>query len=325
MLDKKGIFRPHRGSSTTMRTIKANTVLENGELFVEYPDNLTGDNQYKVKIGNGVDTYNNLKYAIDTTGFSEDLNEIHNFSGVKNLLPNDALSKTMNGVTFIVNPDGSVTANGTSTTQFAFNIFDETHPYFEEVIQNSFLNKRLIVSGCPEGGGRDTYSLNLYRAGSVDGSGTTISERGTEIEFTWLNDLSVLAPSVQIVIRDNVTLNNVVFRPMIRLASIKDKTYVPYAMTNRVLTDVLLKVYRMTITFESVTAGQNMLLGNISTLTEGRILDYDNCMGILIISFRGNLGYDIQASVFMADNGDVIFSPFATQNNAVLKLSFFYY
>jgi hypothetical protein len=58
----------HRGSTSTMTTTdKKNIVLEDGELFIEKPDTITGDNQYKFKVGDGVSTYENTNYAIDPT------------------------------------------------------------------------------------------------------------------------------------------------------------------------------------------------------------------------------------------------------------------
>ena len=38
-------------------------------------------------------------------------------------------------------------------------------------------------------------------------------------------------------VKNGVTVNNLVFKPMVRLASDPDDTYQPYAMTNRQLTD----------------------------------------------------------------------------------------
>lgn len=43
----------------------------------------------------------------------------------------------------------------------------------------------------------------------------------------------------RIVVKSDTTVNNVLFKPMLRYASIADVTYVPYAKSNRELTDAL--------------------------------------------------------------------------------------
>ena len=61
------IFRPRRGKKTTMNGTKANTVLALGEMFVEMPDSGCGTGPCKIKLGDGVTTYNNLSYALGDT------------------------------------------------------------------------------------------------------------------------------------------------------------------------------------------------------------------------------------------------------------------
>ena len=58
------IVKLHRGLASVMADAKKNIVLASGELFIEIPDSITDDNQYKFKVGDGTTTYQNLKYAI---------------------------------------------------------------------------------------------------------------------------------------------------------------------------------------------------------------------------------------------------------------------
>lgn len=59
------IFKPHRGKASVMQTnAKKNMVLQSGEFFVEMPDT-TSTNKFKIKVGDGSSTYENLPYAID--------------------------------------------------------------------------------------------------------------------------------------------------------------------------------------------------------------------------------------------------------------------
>lgn len=139
----------------------------------------------------------------------------------KNLLKNNAESQTINGVTFTVNDDGSVTANGTSTNHIWKDYHISASP---SVIEGDY-----ILNGCPSGGGSSTYRLNIVDRGtenikdvaiySDDGNGATVPFDTTHYY------------RYQIRIYNNVTLNNLVFKPMIRLASDTDDTYEPYKET----------------------------------------------------------------------------------------------
>lgn len=151
-------------------------------------------------------------------------------NGAKNLLPNNGTTQTINGVTFTVNADKTITANGTATanTDFGF--------YFCGG-KEAFVGKEVILSGCPEGGASNTYNLSAYRASTVDGSGGTQQDFGDGKKFIYANNGSGTASRVYIFIQSGQTLSNLVFKPMIRLASDLDSTYQPYTMTNRDLTD----------------------------------------------------------------------------------------
>lgn len=73
----------------------------------------------------------------------------------KNLLQHTATTQTINGVTFTVNEDGSVTANGTATANANFYLK-------QSLFDKELVEKEVIVSGCPSGGGENTYMLYMY-------------------------------------------------------------------------------------------------------------------------------------------------------------------
>ena len=136
----------------------------------------------------------------------------------KNLLKNTAKSQTINGVTFTVNEDGSVTVDGTATsiTFLLLNWFTlEVGDY--------------VVSGCPTGGNKTTYSIK------IDYAGTSTFDTGTGKTFT--NDGGSLKVTIRI--EGGATVSNLVFKPMIRLASIEDDTYEPYTEQTLTLNRVL--------------------------------------------------------------------------------------
>lgn len=103
-------------------------------------------------------------------------------------------TRTANGVTFTVNSDGSVTVNGTATSDADFMLLRGPIQSYSE---------SYFLSGCPTGGSDTTYYISE--------SFTTSKDTGNGVV---LNNL----PSDQawrIVIKSGTTVNNLVFRPML--------------------------------------------------------------------------------------------------------------
>ena len=123
----------------------------------------------------------------------------------KNLLENTATSQTINGVTFTVNKDKSITANGTATA----------NTYFV-VNSNVNLKGEYILNGCPSGGSNSTYYLYVQ--------GLFPNDIGNGATFTF----DETSKQIGIGIMSGTTVSNLTFYPMIRLASITDSTYEPY-------------------------------------------------------------------------------------------------
>ena len=134
----------------------------------------------------------------------------HNPSS-KNLLEITAPSKTSNGITFTVNNDGSVTANGTSTSVAVIDV--NTNIYLP--------NGEYILSGCPKGGSADTY----YIAVNGGSGAVNTSDKGDGTSFS-INDYTL--DRVRVWINVGQTVNNLTFYPMIRKADVTDDTYEPY-------------------------------------------------------------------------------------------------
>ena len=70
------ILKPRRGSASTMSGPKANTVLAAGEIFFETPNTGIGSGAGKLKMGNGVDSYNNLPYFLEPTNLATETIEV---------------------------------------------------------------------------------------------------------------------------------------------------------------------------------------------------------------------------------------------------------
>lgn len=152
--------------------------------------------------------------------------------GAKNVLPNNNDSKVINGITYTVNSDKSITANGTASSDSSLMLYNPAISFLEN-------GKTYIISDGGVGFENSSGKAGIYiqkRTSSASAGDYAYTYRGKEQSFTVDN---VNYPMVQcgLYVKSGTTLNNVTFYPMIRLASNLDDTYVPYAMTNRELTD----------------------------------------------------------------------------------------
>lgn len=140
--------------------------------------------------------------------------------GKKNLLKNTATTYTTNGVTYTVNNDGSVTANGTATADASINLsdFSLTNPSNSHV--ETLKSGNYILSGIS--GGSDVTYFIQYRDMTK-----SLSQNATDgdKEITVVNGNNVY---VVIRVKAGITANNLTFYPMIRSADIEDGTYEPY-------------------------------------------------------------------------------------------------
>lgn len=130
------------------------------------------------------------------------------YSG-KNLLENTATTQTVNGVTFTVNENGSVTVDGTATDTTRLIIVDN---YLFQ--QGSY-----ILNGCTSGGSESSFRLEIYKS---DFSSTIALDYGNGASFTLDEETTV---RVSIRIGSGYTINNLIFYPMI---SIEGGEYEPY-------------------------------------------------------------------------------------------------
>ena len=141
--------------------------------------------------------------------------------GAKNLLQNTATTKTVSGITFTINADGSVSASGTATADAVLNLGSIS---FNRDID-------LIASGSIGGGSASNKIYKFY--GYIPGQGNKFECYDGDARFTATANSNI---TVALIVYNGKTVSGVKFYPMIRLASDPDDTYVPYAMTNRELT-----------------------------------------------------------------------------------------
>lgn len=163
----------------------------------------------------------------ETDGLVKDVDDLQNIeivNGVKNYLPNVGNTIETNGITFTKNSDGSVTANGTATTNATYRMIgsDITKPL-------TLPTNKYIISGCPDDASDEKYWMVFSWTGKPT---SYVYDSPVEVEVGPSNPTNA-----GIVIKSGVTVDNVTFYPMIRLASDTDNSYVPYAMSNRELTE----------------------------------------------------------------------------------------
>lgn len=185
------------------------TISECKYLRIAYSVNVSGTNvtREKIKLEKGTQT---SPYSPHGQG------SLEVYNGNNNFLPNEAKTQTINGVAFTVNEDGSVLANGTATAQTDLYLVGSATEY----ISLGTKQGNYILSGCPSNGSSSTYMLLLVPKGK---SGMVNSKTPTQITIENGDTFRAL-----IRIMSGVTVSNLLFKPMIRLATDEDDTYVPH-------------------------------------------------------------------------------------------------
>lgn len=143
----------------------------------------------------------------------------------KNIAPNVRTTTTTNGVTFTINADKSVTANGTATANTAFYTTGTSGSDILPIPKGEY-----ILNGC-QGGSSTTYRIRLYRYVGNVSSGTYVNDSGdTACDMSDYDGFRIA-----IYVANGVTLNNVTFYPMLRLATETDSTYEQFKGTSNTI------------------------------------------------------------------------------------------
>lgn len=159
--------------------------------------------------------------------FNGSENEIIDFSSVtaefefpfsveesSNLLPNTMTTQAIGNITFTVNSNKTIKASGNSS--------DYTWSAYVNENGVTLPAGSYVLSGCPSGGSSTTYRLQAF-AGDPSSPTLTVNDYGSGASFTLSAETTV---KVRMLIKGSV--NNIIFSPMIRAASIIDTSYMPY-------------------------------------------------------------------------------------------------
>ena len=128
----------------------------------------------------------------------------------KNLIPYPYRygTQTINGITFTVNEDRSITVNGTATATATF-------PISEDDALSDLIGQTVTLSGCPAGGSESTYRLRYQQTGisSDVGNGATLTVK--------------VKNHLAIQVFAGTVCSNVVFKPQIEVGDAAT-AYEPY-------------------------------------------------------------------------------------------------
>lgn len=192
--------------------IKSITQDENGKIIITKQDDTTLD----LNIANVVEESVQCPHRYEITGNTGDehglaindqqmlLDRVQGRTLVKNQLldkVNIPQTQTLNGITFTNNGDGTFTINGTATSSFSLTIKN---------FSTSLNRHKIIIYGCPNGGGADKYRLYIeYRATSID----YVNDFGNGAIKTIPSDTTTCYYQFRII--EGVTVSNLKFTPQL--------------------------------------------------------------------------------------------------------------
>ena len=132
---------------------------------------------------------------------------------------------TINGVTFTIltDSDNNVTGikvDGTASINTGLKLVD--------TITNITPYDNCIINGCPSGGSTSKYRIGVASYDSSSAFVKDYNDLGSGVPLTFSQD-NVSKFYVSITIYQGYNAQNLVFKPMIRLASVQDATFAPYS------------------------------------------------------------------------------------------------
>lgn len=192
---------------------RAEVALENHTRNKANPHNVTA---VQIGLGNVNNTSDMNKPVSTAQQKALDLKADHEEIIGENLLPYPyaTASKTLNGITWTVNGDGTITVNGTATAV----------SYFFLDVTSVLPVGTYTISGCPSGGGSGKYFIRV-RDYTDEANVTTISnDYGNGATFTLTKDTP---KRIYISVESGVTVNNLTFKPMLEKGKVAHE-YQPY-------------------------------------------------------------------------------------------------
>lgn len=168
----------------------------------------------------------------NTVGQVSQLTDTFATNSAHNLLPTPRIEQQAEGLTILINPDGSITFSGSTGQDNAVLLFAR-YNYNADAIY-ALAGKQVIISGGL------SYQVYLQLWNATEGRAYVFNNVDGEL-FT-MPDLRNTEWSFTLYITHGYSSDNpVTIYPMIRLATDTSSIYAPYAMTNRELTNSTVK------------------------------------------------------------------------------------
>lgn len=171
----------------------------------------------------------NLKKEIDKTSTLQGQNLIP--------YPYDGTEGNTNGITWTVNDDGSVTANGTASKEAPYSLI---YPYSLSTMKSLQLGNTYIISdGLTDEQHTNVGYMQLVRYDKNNPTNwkyEVSSMKGTEIYTA--NDENTLQYGIRLIIRNGATANNITFKPMLEVGTMSHE-YQPTTISNTSLNERL--------------------------------------------------------------------------------------
>lgn len=225
---------------------------------------------------------NEFRYGIDQNGVRHPVCDdtrvdwaSYAVLGAQNMLPNNAITTTVGGVTYTKDDDGSMIPTGDTGNNWAT----------INIVENYTLKAgTYTLSGVPNKAG-------AYIAMEVGGSTVYQITNGATKTFTLNEDTTF--NRVRISTSENVTYTSGdVFKPMINPGSVA-LPYAPFAMTNKELTE---KATVQTITHAEAVTGDNVsvtftedIIGNVEQIRGSVISSEDKAAGSQCVIALGSV------------------------------------
>lgn len=135
----------------------------------------------------------------------------------KNLLQVTGTSKTENEITYTVNDDGTVTAKGTASAN--------ANLVYSEMTFDSAITGNFLLNGNPTGASSATYRMRIRSYSNGAWNAWQYADDTSDLSVSLSSATQI---QVHLIVLSGQTVNNIVFKPMLRHAEITDSVYVPY-------------------------------------------------------------------------------------------------
>ena len=237
---------------------------------------------------------------LPTSYFTDQLADMQNVYGAKNLIPYPYYRPsgyTSGNMTGTYDANGVITINKTADTTTRYFALYNGEPF---LLPNTTYTLSLELT--------NATNTSVYMA---DGVGAGLDMAAIRNKATGKYDVTFTTPST---FNDNLIIGlyygkdivetNAIVKVMLRLASIQDDTWVPYAKTNKELTDNL-KVKTIEFTSQASTNDGKLILtgmGHKMAIVSSRLLDDSN--NHLIVPFGFCYSTNGDALFMLADNSD---------------------